>query len=642
MEGLLKFKSIFIVGLISLISFSIYHFRGALKPVALGPKVENFVLFDLEQKAFRLHEIKEAPAVILFTYEVGCPIAEQQLSYLKQLKVDYSDVKIYLLVSSSNINKNDLKKEIKRFNINFPILLDEAQTIAKLLNIKRTAEAFLIETNDFHITYRGAVSDRFNYGSQRDDSTNFLRNSLEKLIKFKSYEYSYNEPKGCLINIKKPKQISYSADIVPILKNNCLSCHHTKGRGPWSMDSYDKIVSWSKMIREVVLTKRMPLRFINGGDYEFKDKGIHGLSPIEESKLLTWISEGVKKDFKVIDPLNSVHNDKLKVYDSWPWGKPDLVVTLKQDIAVPANGWYDWQFRYLKLNQYLKEDKWLKAVYIKPGNARATHHASVWAQIKDKDKQSQGAAYIKKKSWKENSTIQKLISNKQFSWASDLGQLITKDVDSLVDNSRVGILIGNTTKDPFDLIGSYNSGHNHPPYPEGTVRFLPQDSILRFIMHYKTIGRDIRTRPKVGLYFHKKKIKDKLLVFKFIQGNFFTIPAGKKLKHHFYHVLEKGIKLYASSSHLHYRGRSQKLIAHFPSGKVKTIYNEPNYQYDGNAWGYYYKKPITLPKGTLIESISHIDNTQFNPFNPDPNKDQQFDFQLNKEMIWATITYTDL
>ncbi len=52
--------------------------------------------------------------------------------------------------------------------------------------------------------------------------------------------------------------LSYANDIAPIIAENCAECHREGGIAPFAMDNSLAVQGWSPMIREVVMTKRMP------------------------------------------------------------------------------------------------------------------------------------------------------------------------------------------------------------------------------------------------------------------------------------------------------------------------------------------------------------------------------------------------
>ena len=46
--------------------------------------------------------------------------------------------------------------------------------------------------------------------------------------------------------------------VSPILIDKCVTCHHDGGIGPWSMSEHAMVQGWSRMMKEVLLTRRMP------------------------------------------------------------------------------------------------------------------------------------------------------------------------------------------------------------------------------------------------------------------------------------------------------------------------------------------------------------------------------------------------
>ena len=55
--------------------------------------------------------------------------------------------------------------------------------------------------------------------------------------------------------------VSYSADIAPLIANNCMPCHNGDGTFPAApnLTTYDGVKNVSSVIREVTQSRRMPL-----------------------------------------------------------------------------------------------------------------------------------------------------------------------------------------------------------------------------------------------------------------------------------------------------------------------------------------------------------------------------------------------
>ena len=49
---------------------------------------------------------------------------------------------------------------------------------------------------------------------------------------------------------------------------------------------------------------------------------------------------------------------------------------------------------------------------------------------------------------------------------------------------------------------------------------------------------------------------------------------------------------------------------------------------------------MPLPRGTVIEAVSHYDNSADNPNNPDPTKDVTFGEQSTNEMMFGVFDFT--
>src|SRR5690606_16973998 len=160
------------------------------------------------------------------------------------------------------------------------------------------------------------------------------------------------------------KKVSYAKDIAPILAENCARCHREGGIAPFAMNSHAIVQGFAPMIREVVLTKRMPPGQIDPHVGEFKET--YTLTPAETQKLVHWIEAGAKKDGDV-DPLTQLEWPATK----WAFGEPDLIVKVPpQDI--PATGVLD----YIRVEVPIEidRDRWVRASQYVAGDRTVLHH----------------------------------------------------------------------------------------------------------------------------------------------------------------------------------------------------------------------------------------------------------------------------
>jgi len=82
----------------------------------------------------------------------------------------------------------------------------------------------------------------------------------------------------------------YTTEVVPIIAENCAACHREGGIAPFAFNSSQMLVGWSPMIREVLLTKRMPPGQIDPYVGEFKNSMT--LTIEETQTIVDWIDSG--------------------------------------------------------------------------------------------------------------------------------------------------------------------------------------------------------------------------------------------------------------------------------------------------------------------------------------------------------------
>jgi hypothetical protein len=91
---------------------------------------------------------------------------------------------------------------------------------------------------------------------------------------------------------------------------------------------------------------------------------------------------------------------------------------------------------------------------------------------------------------------------------------------------------------------------------------------------------------------------------------------------------------------MHLRGKDMTFLARHPDGAIDTLLLIPNYHFD---WQHSYHLPPgtkKFPKGTTFEVNAHFDNSEFNPYNPDPNVAVGVGQQTFDEMMYGFYFYT--
>src|SRR5918995_1112794 len=52
--------------------------------------------------------------------------------------------------------------------------------------------------------------------------------------------------------------VTFHKDVVPVLQENCQSCHRPGQIGPFSMLTYKETRPWARAIKQAVMTRAMP------------------------------------------------------------------------------------------------------------------------------------------------------------------------------------------------------------------------------------------------------------------------------------------------------------------------------------------------------------------------------------------------
>ena len=252
-------------------------------------------------------------------------------------------VKAFVLSPNSGVERDALQDAVGKLGSNLPVLIDETQLVTQLLRFKPHGEAVVIDPKSMNVVYRGASD------------------SLKGVTDFTGLGASTTADAGALgeaVDFRSSKAVSYVNDIAPILERNCVSCHRDGGIGPWSMSSHAMVQGWSPMMREVVMTQRMPPGRID--THVGKEiSNANGLTIAEQQTLIDWIDQGAKRSSDQ-DPLTQLTFDTAE----FTIGEPDIVLDVPPQ-SIPATGIVD--YRYVPVQFNFKAHKWLRAIEFVPG-----------------------------------------------------------------------------------------------------------------------------------------------------------------------------------------------------------------------------------------------------------------------------------
>ncbi|MCW5556950.1 MAG: redoxin domain-containing protein [Verrucomicrobiae bacterium] len=547
-----------------------------------APVIPNFRLLDQHGVSHELYRLRESRFVVLFVTGNGCPIARHSIPELKALRERFGPqgVSFLLINANSQDSRDEVAGEAREFGIEFPILLDPSQSVARALELTRTAETLVIETGSWTLRYRGAVDDRLDYGHQKPEATrHFLSDALSDLSDGRPVAVARSSVRGCVVRFTTPDAMDYARDIAPLIASHCVTCHSRDRVAPFAFDRYEKVRGHAGTIREVLLEDRMPPWHADPLHGSFAND--RGLTPDQKALLFAWIEAGTPRGGGV-DPLPAAQPDPDT---AWPLGEPDHVVALPEPARIPATGLVPYQIFTVKAP--VTEDTWLRGISLRPGNARVVHHCLVFVRYPD----------------------------------------ALRHLEPLQEEGTAGYFAG------------YVPGSDPVMFPEGTGKFLPKGSEFVFQMHYTTTGREETDRTEMALYRAPGRPAAELVTGAATAMDFEIPPGAPAHPVRAEFRLAQDSWLHEFSPHMHLRGSRAAYAAVYPDGRRETLLSVPAYDFNWQTL-YRLKTPLRLPAGTRLVCTGAFDNSASNPANPDPKATVRFGEQTRDEMFIGYFNYT--
>lgn len=93
--------------------------------------------------------------------------------------------------------------------------------------------------------------------------------------------------------------------------------------------------------------------------------------------------------------------------------------------------------------------------------------------------------------------------------------------------------------------------------------------------------------------------------------------------------------------HMHYRGTKVLYELSYPDGESETLLSVPEYDFNWQTI-YRFKEPKQVPAGTTVKLTGWWDNSEDNPFNPDPNRAITWGEATHEEMLFGWLTYANI
>ncbi|MBS1658327.1 MAG: T9SS type A sorting domain-containing protein [Bacteroidetes bacterium] len=386
---------------------------------------------------------------------------------------------------------------------------------------------------------------------------------------------------------------TWSNDVAKIIYNNCSSCHHEGGIGPFTLMSYDDAVNHAGPIEVQVQSKLMPPWMPDPNYVHFKGERI--LSEQDINTISNWVDGGMPSGNLAEAPDAPVYNNESQMQ-----GIDETIQWPKWTVSSNVD-----QYRTFVIHSNYTEDVYINQIEYLPGNGAVVHHMVLFYD-------PTSASY-------------------------DLDQ-----DDPLPGYESYGL--GPVTYDAV-IIGAWAPGSGIFEMPSNFGIRIPAGADLALEIHYSpnTLGQV--DSSKVNLKFSTAPDVREVDIATPINhldnvGNPLFIPANtvKSMTDKFY-LNYTDLSLISVFPHMHLIGTEIHSWA-IKNGDTTKLVSIPKWNFHWQGF-YEYQKLIHIKNGSTFWGEATYDNTLNNPFNPsNPPQDVSAGEHTTDEMMIIFFAFT--
>jgi hypothetical protein len=328
---------------------------------------------------------------------------------------------------------------------------------------------------------------------------------------------------------------------------------------PFPLLAYQDAGKRARLIATVTAKRYMPPWLPTAPHFLHEMK----LTDAEISVLARWAELGAPEGNPAVAPAPPASSD------GWQLGQPEMEAEMRGPASIPAEG--PDQYRCFAIPAPSPKDRWVRALDIRPGNAKVVHHVILFQDTTRTARQrDEGAGYP---------------------------------------------CFGTPGFLPARGLGGWTPGAQAARMPDGIPELLHANADLVLQIHYHPTGKPETDRTRVALYFTDQGPKRRLMDIP-LGSNRIDIPAGErsyKVTDHF--TLPVDVEAIGIIPHAHYVCKSMYGYAVLPGGAKRTLIQIPDWNFNWQQQ-YRYAVPIRLPADTRVEMEFVYDNSAQNPRNP--------------------------
>jgi peroxiredoxin len=548
---------------------------------ARADSIRDFTRPDLDGKPRSMSEWRAARVLVLAWTAPGCPIAMLYAPRVAALAKEYEEkgVRFVGVASGAGVDEAEAKAFVRDAGIPFPVLLDRDAGVAERLGVETTTAAVVLDENR-RVRYLGAVDDQYDTGGRKKEATHrWLKDALDALLGGRPPSVEKTAAPGCPIEVPdkgaKASAATWNHDVAAIVYRRCASCHRPGEAAPFSLLTFADAKKHAATMRAAVEDKRMPPWGAEGPTGRFSND--RRLLPEERSTLLEWLGGGTPAgDGSPPAPPAALSKD------GWEIGKPDAVLTFEKPEPVPAEGVV--RYRFVEVPTHFAEDRWVQAVEVRPGAPQVVHHVLV--------------AF-----WN--------------------GGKRGREVPFAPTNGFFAAMV---------------PGGRSSVFPPGTAKKLPKGARLLFQMHYTPNGVATEDSTSIGFVFAKEPPKHEVHTAGAFNPAFRIPPGADDVEVNAFLPVPWDVDVLSFMPHMHLRGKSFRYGTRRLGEPEQTVLEVPRYDFNWQT-PYRLATPMRVPKNTFFWAHGVFDNSEKNPYNPDPTAEVHWGEQTWDEMMIGYVDY---
>ena len=541
--------------------------------------VDNFQLPSLDGATVALQQPGvSAPFTVIATLRADDAASRKHAEKLQELFETYAEEGFRFLALMAD-DSATATDFAGRHEVTLPVLLDRYGYVAGRLGVP-VAPAVVVVDDQLNVLFRGQLDDQFAKGSGGKLSHDYVVDALEALLMEEDVEVRESPlPETPLFLASADNAPTFYGDVAPILYDNCTQCHRPGQIGPMPFVSFDDAQGWAPMIAEVVDEGRMPPWHADPRHGAFSNARV--LTDHQKATLVRWAETGAREG----KPDDSVQPPSF-VDDEWQIGKPDVIYQLPEVQKIPAEGMIN--YRYFSMDPGFDEDRWVEAIEVRPTAIEATHHVICFMVPAGVD---------------------------QGRWLNS--------PEALGDG----------------MLGGYAPGAPPEVYEPGIAKLIPAGTRFLFEVHYTAVGQPMEDQTRMGIRFARGEVKQRHRSVGVVNPRLNIQPGDPAAEFSARFPVRDNMLLVGLTPHMHARGKSFRFEL-LGADEDEILLDVPAYDFN---WQHTYnlEQPRVLEAGSNVFLTAVYDNSEGNPFNPDPSSVVRWGQQTWEEMMIGWLLYLE-